>query len=369
MAGCGERSPENSTDLADADESDAQGRGRIHHLHDVTCGPTRPTSYAALVPNSPTTLPLRQAWHEALYGADGFYRQPGGPAAHFSTSAQGLPGVDELLAECIIAIAEEHRLDHVVEIGCGRGELLALIAQRSQRLQLTGVDVVDRPAGLPASVEWVRSPGGESLPDELTDLRSTLVLAHEWLDVVPCEIAVTTCDGLRVLEVAPDGGSRPGRELSDREREWCEQHWPDPQAAEIGTTRDDAYRELRSRIADGLLICVDYGHTIEDRPTDSTFTGYRAGAICEPRFDGSTDLTAHVSMDSLGVPELLQQKDIAARYLVIPDRPDHELARMDPTKYLLMLRRRSAYATFTEPAGLGAFYWSLERVTSSDATS
>ena len=53
----------------------------------------------------PTTdAPLRDlpgAWAQALYGPSGFYRQAAGPAGHFATSAQGLPGVDELLADLV----------------------------------------------------------------------------------------------------------------------------------------------------------------------------------------------------------------------------------------------------------------------------
>ena len=71
-----------------------------------------------------------------------------------------------------------------------------------------GVDVVDRPAGLPERVEWVRSPGGRHLPD-LGSPTGALVLAHEWLDVVPCPVAEADDDGvLREVLVAPDGADR-----------------------------------------------------------------------------------------------------------------------------------------------------------------
>ena len=59
---------------------------------------------------------------------------------------------------------------------------------------LSGLDVVPRPQDLPDDVEWVESPGGAVLPPGWRPDRA-LVVAHEWLDVVPCTIA----------EVAPDG--------------------------------------------------------------------------------------------------------------------------------------------------------------------
>ena len=43
---------------------------------------------------------------------------------------------------------------------------------------------------------WVRAPGGGALPDDLGDLDDVLVVAHEWLDVVPCTITQVVAPGL-----------------------------------------------------------------------------------------------------------------------------------------------------------------------------
>lgn len=326
-------------------------------------------------PTSDSLRSLRDAWAEALYGADGFYRQDAGPAGHFATSAQGLPGVDELLAECIVALASENDLHSIVEIGCGKGELLTLIAEREPGLDLLGVDIVDRPRHLDDRIGWLRSPGGAQLPAQLRGLGSVLVLAHEWLDVVPCEIATVTDGDLLTLAVTADGEPVAARPLSAQERRWVEDHWPVTSATEfveIGSTRDAAYADLRSRIDNGLLVVVDYGHLRDARP-DRTFVGYRSGVVCEPRFDTSTDLTAHVAMDSLGADLLMQQHDVAARWLQRPQPPEHSLATSAPLAYVAALRRRSAWQTFVDPAGLGGFWWAFERVggrtTSSDAMS
>src|SRR5690606_41067478 len=71
------------------------------------------------------------------------------------------------------------RSGHVVEVGAGRGELLARLwraaARRGLPLQLTGLDVVDRPSGLPPEVAWWSSPGGAALPRQLRGLHNVLV--------------------------------------------------------------------------------------------------------------------------------------------------------------------------------------------------
>ncbi len=91
--------------------------------------------------------PWDVAWREALYGPGGFYRRSA-PAAHFATSAQGIPGGGALLAEAVLALARRHSCTRVVDVGCGRGELLAHLRRLTPDLHLTGVDVVDRPHGL-----------------------------------------------------------------------------------------------------------------------------------------------------------------------------------------------------------------------------
>ena len=315
---------------------------------------------------------LPGAWAQALYGPSGFYRQASGPAGHFATSAQGLPGVDELLADLVAAVAAAHHLEKIIEIGCGRGELLKLLRERAPHLRLLGVDVVPRPSSLAPGIDWLVSPGAERLPEQLTDLRGALVFAHEWLDVVPCDIAVRTDAGFRLLAVDGDGDLVPDRPLDDAQDAWVRAHWPDGEVVEIGLRRDAAYRDLRSRLSDGLLVCVDYAHTADDRPEGGTFVGYRAGAVCAPRFDGSTDLTAHVAIDSLGADRLLRQHEVADEFLDRPARPDHACAGTDPSGYVAALRARAAWTALTAPGGLGDFRWSFDRVapvTSSDAAS
>ena len=164
----------------------------------------------------------REAWHQALYGPSGFYRAPSGPAGHFTTATHGPLG--PVLAGALLQLAQDEGCKRIVDVGCGRGELLAQVRRLDPDIALTGVDVVDRPRHLTSGIDWLASPGGEDLPDRLDRLESALVVAHEWLDVVPCHIAEVDDDQL-LREVCVDPatgeeslGSEVGGELARRGR-------------------------------------------------------------------------------------------------------------------------------------------------------
>ncbi|HEV7145449.1 MAG TPA: hypothetical protein VGN48_00485, partial [Pedococcus sp.] len=76
------------------------------------------------------------AWQDALYGANGFYRRTAGPAGHFATATHGPAG--GILAEALVTLALQHGLTHVVDVGAGRGELLAHLHAAQPSLRLTG---------------------------------------------------------------------------------------------------------------------------------------------------------------------------------------------------------------------------------------
>jgi SAM-dependent MidA family methyltransferase len=237
-------------------------------------------------------------------------------------------------------------------------------------LRLTGVDVVPRPADLPDAVAWLRSPGGADLPDELTDLRDVLVVAHEWLDVVPCTVAEVVEPGrVAVVLVDPHTGeeSTTGGAPTSDELQWCARHWPFDglpvgSRVEVGLARDLAWRDLVSRVRNGILLAVDYGHTAGDRPAGGTLTAYRAGALVPPVPDGTCDLTAHVAVDSLEHDELTTQRAALHALGAHARTPAHDLARTDPAGYLAALASASALGALTSPDGLGGFAWVLRRV-------
>ena len=333
------------------------------------------------------------AWQEALYGPGGFYRADA-PAAHFATSAQGIPGGGDLLAAAVVALARQHGCRRVVDVGCGRGELLTRVRRLDASLHLTGVDVVPRPAGLDVD-GWLVSPGGAALPDGLRDLDATLVLAHEWLDVVPCPVVARDETGVwRSLAVAPDGTETLGPVLGGDDLAWV-LRWlddgrrlddgedpPDGGATpvrrgEVGRSREAALAELVGRVGSGLVVVVDYGHTADDRPVHGSLTGFRGGREVPPVPDGSCDLTAHLAVDALRAslppptspragravhppaPRLVRQGDLLRGLLGDPGTPvPHALSRTDPRAYLAGLARRAALTTLTT-GPLGEFWWLL----------
>ncbi|HET7399453.1 MAG TPA: SAM-dependent methyltransferase [Intrasporangium sp.] len=339
----------------------------------------------------------REAWHEALYAAgSGFYVAAGGPVAHFATAASG--PAREVLAAALLRLVD-HRPQVIVDVGAGRGELATALLHAAQGIlpearplppdiwgdgyrqgdippprylggggvRVVAVDVTPRPPELDPRVEWLRSPGGPDLPADLRDLDDALVVAHEWLDVVPCTIAEVGDDGtLREVLVDPRSGAEsPGAPVDGPDRDWATAHWP-PRGPgdriEIGRSRDEAWSALVDRVRSGVLVAVDYGHTRASRPAGGTLTAYRRGRETRPVPDGSCDLTAHVAMDSLEHDDLVTQRDALRRLGLTGRPPELAGAASDPAAYLVALERSTHEAHLIAPGGYGAFWWAVRRI-------
>jgi SAM-dependent MidA family methyltransferase len=368
-------------------------------------------------------VPWDQAWQEALYGEQGFYRRSEGPAGHFRTACHAGAGV---LAGALIRLAAEGGCTTIVDVGAGRGELLTALAEvvaaeqpeeppphdlpgdlfaragagqdvagqdvagqdvagqdsagqdvaGRPALRLHGVDVVDRPAGLPASVGW--SAGLDALPDEVLD--GALVVAWELLDVVPQPIAELGPDGLRIVLVdRVTGDERPGPPLTALEAAWCARWWPLVDAEpgsriEIGITRDGLWAGLVRRAAGtrrgGLLVAVDYGHDIEHRPAEGSLSAFQAGRAVPPVPDGSCDLTTHVALDAVAAAgeragafaTLLLAQRPALRALGVGMTLGELAAAESPGALLARLEIRSQMDELLDPAGLGGFDWLVQGV-------
>jgi SAM-dependent MidA family methyltransferase len=299
-----------------------------------------------------------EAWRAALYGPTGFFARGSRPADHFRTS----PLVGPELAEAVVALLDRvdlalgrpNPLDFV-DVGAGGGELaaqvLALGKRFGGRLRVRAVELV-RPA-LPAGVEW-----SSELPDQVTGL----VIAHEWLDSLPCRIV--QMHGRRVVEVhvAPDGTESLGDPVFS---DWLDAWWPlsvEGQRAEIGVTRDAAWADLVARVAAGAALAVDYGHFAGSRPFAGSLTGYRGGRQVPPVPDGSCDITAHVAFDAVAAVapgELLTQREALAALGITAGPPAAGLAAQDPLGWLAASARAGRVAELRDPAGLGGFHWLL----------
>ena len=154
----------------------------------------------------------RQAMQAALYGPAGFYARGEQPARHFRTSVHVSPryagALLAVLREVDAALGQPGRLD-LVDVGAGRGELLARCSPWPGPVPgwpagsaPVAVEVAARPDGLDPRIGW--QPG---LPATVTGL----VIASEWLDNVPLEVAELTPAGPRlVLVETATGAERPG---------------------------------------------------------------------------------------------------------------------------------------------------------------
>ncbi|MEV4226806.1 SAM-dependent methyltransferase [Streptomyces bobili] len=321
-------------------------------------------------------LGWRAAAEVALYGPDGFYLRPEGPAGHFRTSVHASPffaaAVARLLCRVDEALGRPAALDFV-DMAAGRGELVtgvlaALPADVAARTCAYGVEVTARPAGLAPAITWLREP-----PPQVTGL----LFANEWLDNVPVEVAEVDSAGVpRLVLVREDGAERLGDPVSGAEAEWLARWWPLPGVeglrAEIGLPRDRAWTTAVSHVAQGLAVAVDYAHTAEARPPFGTLTGFREGRETSPVPDGSCDITAHVALDACAEactpahtpqrPLLLRQRAALRALGLAGTRPPLALASTDPAAYVRALAGAGEVAELTAPGGLGDFGWLLRPV-------
>ena len=279
-----------------------------------------------------------EAWHDALYGDEGFFLRSV-PAEHFRTNV-AVP----LFAEAVRRLADrvDAELGHpdpfdVVDVGAGRGELLLALGEVPARWRLTGVDLA--PADVP--FRWT------SRIPSLTGL----LIANEWLDDVPLDVLE---DGRLVL-VHPDGNESAGAPLAS---EWADRWWPGGGRVEVGAPRDLAWAAAVARVRRGVAVAVDYGHTVADRR--ATLTGYRSGRQVPPVPDGSCDLTAHVALDACAAATgaVLVPQHQALTALGVSAR----LPAADDPSYPLSLVRASQARELLDPEGLGGFGWLVQGV-------
>lgn len=328
----------------------------------------------------------RTAMAEALYGEAGFFvRGVGGTSGrsptreNFWTSAHASPLFATALLRLVVAVDEAlERPDplDVVDVGAGTGDLLRRIAVLApaylrQRLQLRAVELAAPPADLPGYIDW-----RDDLPEP--GMVTGVLLATEWLDNVPLDIAETGADGrLRYLLVDPENGEETlGDEVEPAHAEWAARWWPLPPGqqgirVELGTTRDEAWAAAVRSVSRGLALTVDYGHTRAARPRNGTLTGFLDGRDVPAIPDGTRDITAHVAFDAIcsageevaGRRALLTTQRDALRALGLDGtRPPRSLATDDPTGYVQALSAATQAAELLDPTGLGGHLWLLQRV-------
>ncbi len=296
-----------------------------------------------------TALPLwREAWERALYDDGGFFRT-NRPAEHFRTSAQS-----GLFAEAIAELVTRNGLTTIVDMAAGGGELLSALHAIGVPAQLIGVELAARPASLPAEIIWT---------DRLPGTIDGLLLAHEWLDNIPCDVVEVDDDGVvRLVHVDPATGEESlGDEHSSA---WLDTWWPVTEPghrAEIGEPRDTAWADAVSRV-NGIAVAIDYAHTREARPPFGSLRSYASGHEVDVVPDGTRDVTTHVAIDSVAAAagaDLARQRDMLAELGIDGARPPLELATADPPAYVRALTRASEAAELRAIGGWGDFIWAV----------
>ncbi|MEU8081534.1 SAM-dependent methyltransferase [Catellatospora citrea] len=319
----------------------------------------------------------------ALYGPDGFFVRER-PADHFRTSAQSphfARAIAVLAADVDRALGSPEVFD-LVDVGAGRGELLhgvlaALDAPLRARVRAVAVEVsarahdaaaspgeavgLDGRAGPGSDADRVPGPAADAADHGLrwrTDLPrglTGLLLATEWLDNVPLDLAR---DGSYL-----DTELNPCGPLDAADAAWIERWWPagPDDIVEIGRSRDEAWADAFGALDAGLALAVDYGHRVAERPALPTTTGFRNGREVPPAFDGSTDITCHVAVDSIAAAGadrlLLDQRSALHRLGVTAQRPPLALASTDPVGYVRALAEASEIGELTAASGLGGHWW------------
>ena len=180
----------------------------------------------------------RAATQDALYGQGGFYARGERPAAHFRTSVHASPryagAILALLRHADAALGHPDRLD-LVDIGAGQGELLSQVLALAQHLPAgpaadgpglsfpqrivpRAVEIAPRSPGCDDRIRW-----SQALPARIRGL----VIASEWLDNIPVDVAELTPDGPRIVLVDPGSGAeRTGPPAGPAEQDWLRRWWP-----------------------------------------------------------------------------------------------------------------------------------------------
>ncbi len=323
-------------------------------------------------------VPWRVAMEQALYGPEGFYRTSERPADHFRTSVHASllfsTAIASLIDEVDEMLGRPDPLD-VVDLGAGGGELLTgLLASLPQhigdRVRLTAVELLARPDTLDTRVQW-----RTEIPNNIVGL----IVANEWLDNVPLTIVQRTTDAVAEVLVDPTSGAETLDGLpSDLDRRWLDEWWPMDDAhvgdrAEVGTTRDKAWRGAVSQLQRGLALGIDYSHDLASRKqrvyATGTMAGFRHGHLVTPLPDGTCDITAHVALDACEAATRLDridssllttQRDALISLGVSGVRPSIELASTEPAAYVKALSEASEASELLDAAGLGAFGWLIQ---------
>jgi len=206
----------------------------------------------------------KQAWDAALYGPSGYLR------SHPATSSAPDDAVLALIAG---------RAPHEVALLGSAGALAPAVSAQGTFVRFD----------VPASY-------------------SGLVVAVDWLSHVPTHVVQVGDDGFpRLVHVSPETGRESqGARLNETAVPqsiglWLTDWWPVVDhgvgaRAEVGTSRDAAWRDVVRRLGQGgVAVAIDPSHLISSRPFGGSLSS-PAGPVVP---DGQRDLVAAVAVDSV----------------------------------------------------------------------
>lgn len=310
-----------------------------------------------------------RSWSAAWASAAELFWAHQSPSDHFRTSIG-----DEMAERMLTEVADvDKRLGHppeftIIDVGAGDGDLLRRLRdlappELAHRLRLVGVDLRPSPDD---TLDWVigTAPDGVDLSPVVG-----LVMAHEWLDEIPCDVVECDAGGVvRLVLVGGDGAETLGPPLAETAAcaeydvdalaasDWVNAWWPlrvPGERAEVGIARDHAWRWLAGLVRDGVALATDYGHTMESRRP--TLVGYREGRLTAPRPDGTVNLTAHVSVDSCAAQ--VPGSTLYTQREMLPSVTPPPIDGADGPARARALARASTVARLRDPLGPGAFRW------------
>lgn len=301
--------------------------------------------------------PWSVAWDRALYGPGGFYRGAGGPRAHFRTANHVTAG-SSVLSDALSMLVNRLGVSTVVDVGAGRGELLSGLHSVRDDLELIGVDVTGRPPELPDVIGWLH---------DVPSLSSALVIGWELLDNVPHDVLELDDSGvLRQVLVDAGGHETLGDPASPEQLTWQQRWWPlvDDEPGlrvELGDTRQVMFDRLWGSIDSGAVLVVDYDHAQDDRPLFGSLAGFRDGRQVIPAPDGSCDVTSHVALDALTLPDGLSPGRVVRQREALlalgVHKPNVPRALLDGD--VGSIRSSRGAVELLDVSGLGGFGWLL----------
>jgi SAM-dependent MidA family methyltransferase len=218
-------------------------------------------------------IPFSRFMEVALYHpVGGYYRQDRfGRAGDFYTAEQLQPVFGLLLRR----FCEQQGIGRVVQPGAGR----AALAETFAGLEYTPIDI-----------------GYGAWPEAF----SGLVLAHEFFDALPVDLAERYDGGWRERRVGVSGERfvwAPGAALA------MDEITEDIEVVEVPVGMERELRRIAAHVEHGHLLVLDYGYTQREQirfPQGSLMSYRRHRAVDDVLVDpGQQDITAHVPFSRL----------------------------------------------------------------------